>query len=72
MLVHTDVGLVGLRETCWARIRSKPYVDETVAQKLRDKEPLQIDCHARALCGYLRYQSSGVETRGQSALHFAI
>ncbi|MDP9354641.1 MAG: mandelate racemase/muconate lactonizing enzyme family protein [Chloroflexota bacterium] len=70
--VHTDEGVVGLGETFFGAHAVEAYVHETVAPYLLGKDPLQIDRHARALYGYLGYRSSGVETRGNSALDIAL
>jgi len=70
--VGTDEGLVGLGETFFGARAVEAYVHETVAPYLLGKNPLQIDRHSRALYGYLGYRSSGVETRGNSALDIAL
>src|SRR5918997_2634109 len=70
--VHTDQGLVGLGETFFGARAVEAYLHETVAPYLLGKNPLQIDRHAKALYGYLGYRSSGVETRGNSAVDIAL
>jgi L-alanine-DL-glutamate epimerase-like enolase superfamily enzyme len=70
--VHTDAGIIGLGETWFGAQAVEAYIHETVAPYLIDKHPLHIDRHARALYGYLGYRSSGVETRGNSAVDIAL
>ena len=72
VLVHTDEGLVGLGETFFGAGAVETYVHETIAPHLLGKDPLRIDWHADQLRGYLGYGSSGVETRGNSALDIAL
>ncbi len=70
--VHTDAGIVGLGETFFGAQAVEAYIHETVAPYILGKNPLQIDLHARNLYGYLGYRSTGVETRGNSALDIAL
>jgi L-alanine-DL-glutamate epimerase-like enolase superfamily enzyme len=70
--VHTDAGLTGLGETFYGAQAVEAYLHETVAPYLLGQDPLRIDQHARSLYGYLGYRSSGVETRGNSALDIAL
>jgi galactonate dehydratase len=70
--VHTDDGIVGLGETFFGAQAVEAYLHETVAPYLIGKDPLQIDRHSRGLYGYLGYRSSGVETRGNSAVDIAL
>jgi galactonate dehydratase len=70
--VHTDEGLVGLGETFFGAKAVEAYLHETAAPYLLRKDPLHIDRHARQLYGYLGYASSGVETRGNSAVDIAL
>lgn len=70
--VHTDVGIVGLGETWFGARAVEAYVHESVAPYLLGQDPLAIDRHARALYGYLGFRSSGVETRGNSAIDIAL
>jgi galactonate dehydratase len=70
--VHTDEGIVGLGETFFGAQAVEAYLHETVAPYLIGKDPLQIDKHSRGLYGYLGYRSSGVETRGNSAVDIAL
>ena len=70
--VHTDAGITGLGETFFGAQAVEAYLHETVAPYILGKDPLLIDRHARSLYGYLGYGSSGVETRGNSALDIAL
>ena len=70
--VHTDEGLTGLGETFFGARAVEAYVHETAAPYLLGRDPLHIDRHARELYGYLGYESSGAETRGNSALDIAL
>jgi galactonate dehydratase len=70
--VHTDEGIVGVGETFFGAKAVEAYIHETVAPYLIGKDPLQIDRHFRGLYGYLGYRSSGVETRGNSAIDIAL
>lgn len=70
--IHTDQGLVGLGETFFGAEAVEAYVHETIAPYLLGKDPLRIAEHARRLQGYLGLNSSGVETRGNSALDIAL
>jgi galactonate dehydratase len=70
--VHTDQGLVGLGETFFGAATVAAYVHETVAPYLLGQDPLQIDRHARSLYGYLGFNSTGAEARGNSAVDLAL
>lgn len=70
--VHTDEGITGLGETFFGAQAVEAYLHETVAPYLLGQDPLLIDRHARSLYGYLGYRSSGVETRGNSAVDIAL
>jgi galactonate dehydratase len=70
--IHTDEGLVGLGETFGGAEAVTAYLHETAAPHLLGKDPLQIDRHAKALTGYLGFRSTGVETRGNSAVDIAL
>ncbi|MCA9860122.1 MAG: mandelate racemase/muconate lactonizing enzyme family protein, partial [Thermomicrobiales bacterium] len=70
--IHTDEGVIGLGETFFGAEAVEAYIHESIAPYLLDKDPLQIDLHSRALYGYIGYRSSGVETRGNSALDIAL
>ena len=70
--VHTDEGLVGLGETFFGANAVAAYVHETVAPYLVGRDPLQIDFHSRRLYGYVGFNSTGVEARGNSAVDLAL
>jgi galactonate dehydratase len=70
--VHTDAGLVGLGETFFGASTVAAYMHETVAPYLLGQDPLQIDRHARQLYGYLGFNSTGAEARGNSAADLAL
>lgn len=70
--VHTDEGLVGLGETFFGAAAVASYIHESAAPYLIGQDPLQIDRHAKRLTGYLGWRSTGVETRGNSALDIAL
>jgi galactonate dehydratase len=70
--VHTDEGLVGLGETFFGAQAVEAYVHESAAPYLLGKDPLQIERHSTTLRGYLGFASTGVETRGNSAVDIAL
>jgi L-alanine-DL-glutamate epimerase-like enolase superfamily enzyme len=70
--VHTDEGLVGLGETFYGAAAVAAYVHETIAPYLLGKDPLQLDLHSRRLYGYVGFNSTGAEARGNSALDLAL
>lgn len=70
--VQTDDGLVGLGETFFGAEAIEAYIHESAAPYLLGRDPLEIDRHAHGLYGYLGYQSTGVETRGNSAVDIAL
>jgi galactonate dehydratase len=70
--LHTDEGLVGLGETFMGPKAVEAYLHETVAPKLFGKDPLQIEARNTDLANYLGWRSSGVETRGNSAVDIAL
>lgn len=70
--VQTDEGLHGLGETFFLPRTVEAYIHETVAPKLLGRDPLQIDRIAKDLTGYLGFRSTGVETRGNSAIDIAL
>lgn len=72
VLVHTDEGLTGLGETFFGAQAVEAYLHETAAPLLIGRDPLQIDGIGRALTGYLGFASTGVETRGNSAIDIAL
>jgi L-alanine-DL-glutamate epimerase-like enolase superfamily enzyme len=48
------------------------YVHEIAAPYLLGQDPLRIDRHARQLYGYLGFNSTGAEARGNSAIDLAL
>jgi galactonate dehydratase len=70
--VHTDEGLVGLGETFFMAKTVESYCHEVAAHKLIGRDPLAIDAIARDLENYLGWRSTGVETRGNSAIDIAL
>ena len=70
--LHTDEGLVGLGETFLGAQAVEAYVHETAAPKLLGRDPLAIEAANTALENYLGWRSSGVETRGNSAIDIAL
>jgi len=70
--VHTDEGIIGLGETFYNPATVAAYLHETAAPYLLDKDPLQIDRHARHLNGYLGFSTTSAEMRGNSALDIAL
>jgi galactonate dehydratase len=70
--IYTDEGIVGLGETFYGPKTVESYIHETVADKILGSNPLEIDKISRELVGYLGFRSSGVETRGNSAIDIAL
>jgi galactonate dehydratase len=70
--IHTDQGLVGLGETFFGASAVAAYLHETVAPYLLGKDALQIDLHSRRLYGYVGFNSTGAEARGNSAVDLAL
>lgn len=70
--LHDEGGLIGLGETFFMAEAVESYLHEVVAPKLIGRDPLAIDAIARDLVGYLGFRSSGVETRGNSAVDIAL
>lgn len=70
--VRTDEGLVGLGETYFGAEAVEAYIHETAAAKLIGRDPLAIDQISNLLVDYLGFRSSGVESRGNSAIDIAL
>lgn len=70
--VCTNEGLTGLGEAFVGGRAVTAYLHETVAPYLLGKDPLQIEYHSRQLYGYLGFKSTGVESRGNSAVDIAL
>ncbi len=70
--VETDEGPSGLGETFFLSRTVEAYLHEHVAPILMGRDPLRIDLIAADLTGYLGFRSTGVETRGNSAVDIAL
>jgi L-alanine-DL-glutamate epimerase-like enolase superfamily enzyme len=70
--LQDEDGLVGLGETYFMPEAVESYLHEVVAPLLIGRDPLAIDAIARDLVGYLGFRSSGIETRGNSAVDIAL
>jgi len=70
--VQTDTGLTGLGESFFGAEAVAAYLHETAAPKLLGQDPLEIDRLSLALSGYVGYQNSGAEMRGNSAIDIAL
>ncbi len=70
--IHTDEGLTGLGETFFGAGAVEAYLHDTAAAKLIGADPLEIDRLSRDLGNYLGFRSTGVETRGNSAVDIAL
>lgn len=70
--VHTDAGITGLGETFFGAEAVAAYLHETAAPILLGRDPLEIDRISTALSGYVGYQNSGAEMRGNSAIDIAL
>ncbi|HEX2115009.1 MAG TPA: mandelate racemase/muconate lactonizing enzyme family protein [Alphaproteobacteria bacterium] len=68
----TDEGLVGLGETFFGAAAVEAYIHETAAPKLLGEDPRRIEHLGAKLANYLGWRSSGVETRGNSAIDIAL
>jgi len=72
VLLHTDEGFVGLGETFFFADAVEAHVHDVAAGYLLDRDPGQIERHARALRGYVGSAGSGAEMRAASALDIAL
>jgi len=72
VLVHTDEGLTGLGETFFLARTLESYVHEYLAPHVIGENPLDIPRLAARVANYVGYRSTGVETRGNSALDIAL
>ena len=70
--IYTDQGLVGLGETFFGPNAVAAYLHDSVAPYLIGKAALDIDLHSRRLSGYLGFNSTGAEARGNSAIDLAL
>lgn len=72
VMLHTDEGLTGLGETFFMPRSVEAYLHEWVAPRIIGEEVRSIDRLIRRLRPYLGGRSSGVETRGNSAIDIAL
>lgn len=70
--LFADDGLRGLGETCLGAEAVEAYIHETVAPYLLGRRPEPIDEIWSDLRGYLGFDSTSVETRGNSAIDIAL
>ena len=70
--LHTDAGLVGLGETFFGAHEVAAYLHETAAPRLLGKDPSAIDGLRVAVQQYVGTRSTGVESRGNSAVDIAL
>src|SRR4249919_3161433 len=70
--VHTDEGLVGLGETFFGAAEVATYLHETAAPKLLGQDPAAIELLRVRLQNYVGTRSTGVESRGNSAVDIAL
>jgi L-alanine-DL-glutamate epimerase-like enolase superfamily enzyme len=70
--LHTDAGLVGLGETFFGATEVASYLHESAAPRLLGQDPSAIDALRVRLQNYVGTRSTGVETRGNSAVDLAL
>ncbi len=70
--LHTDAGLTGLGETYFGAAAVEAYLHETVAPAITGRPLGTVEEVSNSLVGYVGFASSGVETRGNSAINIAI
>jgi L-alanine-DL-glutamate epimerase-like enolase superfamily enzyme len=70
--LHTDEGLVGLGETFSGAAAVAAWVHETAARIVLGMDALAIEGIWRALNPVVGYGGTGVESRGRSAIDFAL
>lgn len=70
--VQTDEGVTGLGESFFGAAAVETYIHTELAPKVIGEDPRRIEHIARLAEGYLGWRSSGVETRGNSALDIAL
>jgi len=70
--LHTDQGLIGLGETFGGAAAVAAWVHETAARIVLGKDPLAIEGIWRALNPVVGYLGTGVESRGRSAIDYAL
>lgn len=73
LAVHTDTGLVGHADTCYAPEAVAGYVHGFAAPMLLGHDPLQIELHWRRLYEVIAHTvGKGAELRGLSAIDVAL
>jgi len=70
--LHTDEGLVGLGETFFGAAEVATYLHETAAPRLLGQDASAIDGLRVRLQNYVGTRSTGVESRGNSAVDLAL
>lgn len=70
--IQTAGGAAGIGETVIGAEAVEAYIHDSVASYLLGKDALHIEGHAQGLRGYLGYDGSSVETRGNSAVDIAL
>ena len=70
--VECDEGPKGLGETFFMPSAVEAYLHDVVAPKVLGRDPLRIDGLSLELENYLGFRSTGVESRGNSALDIAL
>ena len=70
--VETAGGATGIGETVLGPEAVEAHIHDSVAAYLLGKDALSIEGHAQGLRGYLGYDGSSVETRGNSAIDVAL
>jgi galactonate dehydratase len=70
--VHTDEGPVGLGETFFGAAEVAAYLHQTAVPKLLGQDPTAIDLLRVRLQNYVGTRSTGVESRGNSAVDIAL
>jgi galactonate dehydratase len=70
--LHTSDGLIGLGETYFGARAVEAYLHETVAPTLVGRDLATVDEESAGLVGYVGFSSTGVESRGNSAVEIAL
>jgi galactonate dehydratase len=70
--IHTADGLTGLGETYFAAASVEAYLHEVAAPLLLGKDATDVEGIRLRLVPYLGFASTGVETRGNSAIDIAL
>ena len=70
--LHTDEGVVGLRETFFGAAEVATYLHEAAAPKLLGRDPGRIERLRYALRSYVGTKGTGVENRAHSAVDIAL